>query len=88
MITLSEQVASYELFYRSMMDIDDELAKLEFSVEAEGSEPSEWTTIKQGIRDLPILSGVRAGLVVFAKSHGMTHYLCFRHILKSLGMKT
>jgi hypothetical protein len=33
----SEQAVSYELFYRSMMDVDDELAKLEPSVEAEGT---------------------------------------------------
>jgi hypothetical protein len=84
--TLSEQAASYELLYCSIMNINDELAMWKPSVKAEGSEPSEWMSLMQVLRDLPVLGNVGAGLV--AKSYWMKHYLCFRHILESMGTET
>jgi hypothetical protein len=71
-----------------MMNIDDELAMLKPSVKTEGSEPSEWMSFMQVLRDLPVLSNAGAGLVALAKSHGMKHYLCFEHILESMGTET
>jgi hypothetical protein len=44
--------------------------------------------IRQVLQDLPILCDAVAGLVAFAKSHEMNHYLCFKHILESLGIQT
>jgi hypothetical protein len=74
--------------YRSMMNIDGELAKLKPSVEAEKSKSSEWISFMQVPRGLPVLSDAAPGLVAFAQGHVMKYYLCFRHRLESMGTET
>jgi hypothetical protein len=61
-INSSEQAASPELFCRSIMYIDDELAILEPSVEAAGSKHSELMSMRQVRRDLQIVSDAEEGL--------------------------
>jgi hypothetical protein len=70
------------------MNINDELTKLKHSVKVEGSEPSEWMSFMQMLRELPVLSNAEAGRVAFTKGYGMKHYLCFRRILESMGTET
>jgi hypothetical protein len=84
-ITPSKQAGSHELFYRSMMDIDNELAKVAPQVEAEGSEPSEWISPRQVQLDPLILNDAETGLLSFVQIRGMRHLLCVRHILEPLG---
>jgi hypothetical protein len=86
-ITASEHEASYDLFSRSMMTIDNELVMLEPSIEAEGSEASEWMFLRQVPRTLLTLSYAETEMAAFAKNHGMRHSLCFRRMLENLGTK-
>jgi hypothetical protein len=86
-ITVSEHEASCDSFYRSMMDIDNELAMLELSIEAEGSEPSEWMFLRQVPHTLLTLNYAETRMAAFAKSHGMRHSLYLRRMLENLGTK-